>query len=81
MSDDLIFVGYRSFTSKSNNECNVLDFITKPKNTQDGKGVYVSNVSIFTDKDKYNGFIANHKLLSTVSVSFEIVGNKVRYSI
>lgn len=81
MNDDLIFVGYRSFTSKSNNECNVLDFITKPKKTQDGKGVYVSNVSIFTDKDKYNSFIGNNKLLSTVSVSFEIIGNKVRYSI
>lgn len=81
MSDELIFVGYRSFTSKSNNDCNVLDFITKPKKTTDGKGVYISNVSIFCDKDKYNNFIANNKLLSTVSVSFEIVGNKVRYSI
>ena len=48
MKDDLIFVGYRQFKSKIGNECNVLDFITKPKNTQDGKGVYVNNVSVFT---------------------------------
>lgn len=81
MKDDLIFVGYRRFTSKSNNLCNVLDFITKPKSTQDGKGMYISNVSVFTTEEKYNNFIANTKLLSIVSVSFEIVGNKVRYSI
>ena len=30
MKEDLNFVGYRSFMSKSNNECHVLDFITKP---------------------------------------------------
>lgn len=81
MKDELIFVGYRNFTSKSNNECNVLDFITKPKATSDGKGIYVSNVSIFTDKEKFNSFINNTKLLSIVSVSFEIEGNKVRYHI
>lgn len=81
MKDDLIFVGYRQFKSKSGNECNVLDFITKPKNTQDGKGVYVNNVSVFTSLDKYNSFISNNKLLSIVSLPFEIIGNKVRYSI
>ena len=81
MKDDLIFVGYRQFKSKSGNECNVLDFITKPKNTQDGKGVYVNNVSVFTTLEKYNTFKSSTKLLSIVSVSFEIVGNKVIYSI
>ena len=81
MKDDWIFVGYRQFKSKIGNECNVLDFITKPKNTQDGKGVYVNNVSVFTSLDKYNSFINNNKLLSIVPLSFEIIGNKVRYSI
>lgn len=81
MKEDLIFVGYRSFMSKSNNECNVLDFITKPKLSSDGNTAYVSNVSVFTDEAKYSEFIRNTKLLSVVSVPFEINGNKVRYSI
>lgn len=81
MKDDLIFVGYRSFNSKSGNKCNVLDFITKPKASNDNKSMYVNNVSIFTDKEKYNNFISNNKLLSIITVSFEIVGNKVRYYI
>ena len=80
MKDELIFVGYRQFTSKTNNECNVLDFITKPKNSSKG-GVYVNNVSIFTTKEKYEDFIHKTKLLSVVPVSVEIVGNKVRYDI
>ena len=81
MKDDLIYVGYRQFKSKNGNECNVLEFITKPKITQDGKSCYVNNVSIFTTADKYSSFIANTKLLSIVQCSFEIIGNKVRYSI
>ena len=81
MKDDLIFVGYRQFISKSNNQCNVLDFITKPKSTNDGKGMYVNNVSIFTDEEKYNNFINENKLLSVYTIPFEIVGNKVRYFI
>jgi hypothetical protein len=81
MKEDLIFVGYRSFMSKSNNECNVLDFITKPKLAADGESAYVSNVSVFTNKEKYENFIDNTKLLSIVPISFEINGNKVRYSI
>ena len=81
MKEDLIFVGYRSFMSKSNNECNVLDFITKPNMSADNNTVYVSNVSVFADKAKYSEFIRNTKLLSVVPVSYEINGNKVRYSI
>ena len=81
MKEDLIFVGYRSFMSKSNNECNVLDFITKTKLAADGESAYVSNVSVFTNKEKYENFIDNTKLLSIVPISFEINGNKVRYSI
>lgn len=79
MKDDLIFIGYRQFKSKSNIDCNVLDFITKPKLTQDGKGAYSNNVSIFTTPDKYSQFISANKLLSIVSLNFEIVGNRVRY--
>lgn len=81
MKEDLIFVGYRSFMSKFNKECNVLDFITKPKLASDGESAYVSNVSVFTNKEKYENFIDNTKLLSIVPISFEINGNKVRYSI
>lgn len=81
MKDELMFVGFRHFTSKSNNECNVLDFITKPKKSDVSGDVYVSNVSVFTTKEKYDQFIQNTKLLSFVQVSFEIVGNKVKYSI
>ena len=81
MKEDLIFVGYRSFMSKSNNECNVPDFITKPKLSADNNTAYVSNVSVFTDKAKYSESIRNTKLLSVVPVSYEINGNKVRYSI
>ena len=79
MKDDLIFIGYRQFKSKSNIDCNVLDFITKPKLTQDGKGAYSNNVSIFTTPDKYSQFISANKLLSIISLNFEIVGNRVRY--
>lgn len=81
MKDELMFVGYRQFTSKSNNECNVLEFITKPKKSDVSGSVYVSNVSVFTTPEKYVDFIQNTKLLSFVQVSFEIVGNKVKYSI
>lgn len=81
MEEELIFVGYRQFTSKNNNVCNVLDFITKPKNRQDGKVVYTNNVSVFTTDEKYHNFITNVKILSTVKIPFEIVGNKVKYSI
>ena len=81
MQDDLIFVGYRNFTSKSNKNCYVLDFITKPKNLKNGSGVYVSNISVFTEEKKYMDFINKNKLLSIVTLPFEIVGNKVNYII
>lgn len=81
MNDELIFVGYRSFTSKSNKECNVLDFITKPKTSENGDFAFSSNVAIFTTKDKYDKFISNNELLDIVSVNFEIVAGKVRYII
>lgn len=81
MQDDLIFVGYRRFTSKSNNECYVLDFITQPKELRNGSGMYVSQVSVFVEEKKYLSFVEKNKLLSIVTLPFEIVGNKVRYII
>lgn len=79
MKDDLIFIGYRQFKSKNGNECNVLDFITKPRLSKDGNTAYSNNVSVFTTTEKYSQFKSANKLLSIVSLSFEIVGNRVRY--
>ena len=79
MQENLILVGYRSFTSKSSNKCYVIDFISQPKKLHDGTGMYVSNVSVFTDDKKYNDFLSKHKLLETVALSFEVVGKKVSY--
>lgn len=81
MKEELIFVGYRAFTSKSNKECYVLEFITKPRKSPISNGVYVSNVSVFTTVEKYDQFIENNKLLSIVQVPYEINGDKVRYSV
>lgn len=81
MKDDLIFVGYRQFTSKAGKDCYVVDFITKPKKAVNNNNVFVSQVAVFTDKDKFSNFVQNNKLLSTVSLGFEIVGDKVRYQI
>ena len=79
MQDELIFTGYRNFMSKKNVDCYVLDFITKPKKREDKEIVYVTPVSIFTDKANFEKFLATNKLLSVVKVSVEIVGNNVRY--
>lgn len=81
MKEDLIFVGYRAFTSKSNKECYVLEFITKPRKSPVSNGVYTSQVSVFTTSEKYDQFIENNKLLSIVQVPFEINGDRVHYSI
>ncbi len=81
MEEELIFVGYRAFTSKSNKDCYVLEFITKPRKSPVSNGVYISNISVFTTSDKYTHFIENNKLLSVVKIPFEINGDKVRYLI
>lgn len=81
MKDELIFTGYKAFTSKKGNDCYCLNFITLPKKTATGEGVYTTDVTVFTDKDKYSNFIKNNQLLSKISVSFEIVGNRVQYTI
>ncbi len=79
MNDELIFTGYRIFTSKKGNNCNVLEFITKPKQSKDKKRVFVSPVSIFVEEKVFNNFIKNTQFLSFVKVSCELSGNNVYY--
>lgn len=81
MKDELFFTGYKAFTSKKGNECYCLNFITLPKKVSTGEGVYTTDVAIFCDKDKYSNFIKNNQLFSKISVTFEIVGNRVKYTI
>lgn len=82
MKDDLIFVGYRQFNSKKNNQDYfVIDFISKPKKSALNNNVTVSNIAVFTDKEKFSEFVQSHKLLETISVPFEIQGDKVKYFI
>lgn len=79
MNDSLIYTGYRNFLSKKNVDCYVLDFITLPKERQDKKSVFVTPASIFVTKEEFEKFTKNTKLLSTVPVTVEIVGNNVHY--
>ena len=79
MSDELIYTGYRSFKSKKGVDCYVLDFITKPKKRLDVDSIYVTPVSIFCTAEEFDKFRNENKLLSIVKVSFDIVGNNVRY--
>lgn len=81
MEQKLIFIGYHDFDGKNGNHYYVLDFISEPKISNDGKRAFVSNITIFTDVDKYFNFIKNAKLMSLVSVKYEINGDKVRYFI
>lgn len=81
METKLIFTGYHSFTSKNNNECFVLDFITEPKSTNDKTRAYVVDIAIFTTKEKYIDFINKNKLLTLCPVHCEICGDKAKYSI
>lgn len=82
MKDDLIYVGYRQFNSKKNNQDYfVIDFISKPKKSAINGNMTVSNIAVFTDKQKFSDFVQSHKLLETISVPFEIQGDKVKYFI
>lgn len=80
MKQDLIFIGYRTFKSKNGNDCYVLDFLENPHKTQNGN-VVASNISVFTEPTKFGNFIKANELLKTVSVPFEISGDKVHYII
>lgn len=81
MEQKLIFTGYHDFDGKNGTHYNVLDFITEPKVSEDGKRATVANVTIFTSSEKYSNFIKSVKLMSLVSVKCEINGDKVRYFI
>lgn len=82
MKEDLIFVGYRQFNSKKNNQDYfVIDFITKPKKSAVNNNVTATPIQVFVEKQKFSDFVQSHKLLETISVSFEIQGDKVRYFI
>lgn len=81
MKDELFFTSYSAFTSKKGNECYCLKFITLPKKVTTGEGFYTTDVAVFCEKDKYADFIKNHQLFSKVSVTFEIVGNRVKYTV
>ena len=81
MEQKLIFTGYHDFDGKNGNHYYVLDFITEPKVSEDRKRATVANVTIFTNNEKYANFIEKVKLMSLVSVKYEINGDKVRYFI
>lgn len=81
MEQKLIFTGYHDFDGKNENHYYVLDFITEPKVSEDKKRASVVNVTIFTNEEKYSNFIKNIKLMSLVSVKYELNGDKVRYFI
>ena len=81
MEQKLIFTGYHDFDGKNGNHYYVLDFISEPKVSKDGKRAFVSNITIFTEKEKYFDFIKKANLMALVSVKYEINGDKVRYFI
>ena len=55
----------------------MLNFITTPVISD--FGAYSSDVSVFTEEDKYNNFIKSNDLLSICTVPFELQGNRVIY--
>lgn len=81
MKDELFFIGYNAFNSKKGNDCYCINFITLPKKCSNGEGLYCTDVAVFTDKDKYSDFIKNHQVFTKVPVTFEIIGNRVKYTI
>ena len=81
MDRELLFVGYRSFMSKSQKMCYILSFLTPPAFNSDKSSCFVTNVDIFTEENKYNAFVKSHSILDTVKISYDINGDKVRYYI
>ena len=81
MEQKLLFIGYKSFTSKNGDDFYILSFLSEPVVSVDGKKAYCTDVDIFCDITKYNSFIKSNKLMDYVSIPFEIVGNRVKYNI
>lgn len=81
MAEELLFVGYRCFMSKKEKMCYILSFLTPPRESQDKSSCFTTQVDIFTDESKYKAFINNNAVLDFVKLNYEIVGDKVRYSI
>ena len=79
MTEELLFIGYRCFMSKSGNMCYLLNFLTPPRQSQDKNSCFTTQVDIFTDESKYKAFINNNSVLDFVKLNYEIAGDKVRY--
>ena len=77
----LIFKGYRYFNGKTDPSKTyfVLNFMTLPVVTEN-RG-YCQDIDIFVTKEVYNNFIKNNNLLDNIEVSYEIVGNRVQYTL
>lgn len=81
MDKELLFISYRCFMSKSEKMCYILSFLTPPVKSQDNNSCFTNQVDIFTDEAKYKAFVNAHKILESVKVQYEIMGDKVRYYI
>lgn len=81
MEKELLFIGYRSFMSKSQKMCYIISFLTPPVVSKDGSSCFTNQIDVFTDEQKYNAFIKAHPIMSKVRVQFDIVGDKVHYKI
>ena len=79
MEKELILTGYKSGTSKSNKKYYKLTFITPPVVSKDKDFAYSSEITVFTEEEKYYDFIKKNGLLQKVPVKFEVNGDKVRY--
>ncbi len=75
-----VFVGYKSFSSKSGKQCNVISLIFIELDEINKRALYFVK-DVFVDDKTYNNFVAEHELLSTILVRREIVGDNVRYYI
>lgn len=76
---ELLFIGFKSFKSKNEKQCCILSFLTKPINSK--MGCYCKPVDIFVTQQEYDSFLHENDIMSWVEVSFEIVGDKVRFKI
>lgn len=76
---ELLFIGFRSFESKAGKKCFLLSFITHPINYQGG--CFCKPVDIFVTQQEYDSFLNENDVMCWVNLSYEIVGDKVRFKI